>query len=327
MDLRGQTTTELKVFGKRFGQTLGNNVRERIRDPILQRRAIYALGLTGVRERAFLVKVSSQLCQVRWRDTSDFASAAEYFNASAFTADDVLDRGITRWKRPTVWARWGGAQAWLVAEVLHRLAEISLARVEQTVAAPLRSAFLHLLEGQFGQITSKSLDSTQTAIQLARERTGKLIQACLVGPALLTGSRFRRDLASFGEDLGIAFQLADDILDFLGDPARMGKPVLSDLLNGQPNIVLAHALARKDERLARDVGKWLGKGVESCPLDVGPILKALESLGSFDYACGVLGSYVRRARNALENIPDGKPKRFLMGFLQLVSTVPVNYVH
>lgn len=321
-----QLSSELRRFAEQFNPLLENFLRERIQNPILRRRVLYAVSLIGVRERAFLVRVSSQLCGVKWKRALPIALAAECFISSALTADDVLDRATTRWKKPTVWKRWGDGQAWLIAELLHALAQVSLDAVEPVVAAlPLRSAFRRLLEGQFKEFASSRICSPEETVELAMERTGGLIQACLVAPSLFAASPFRKSLSIFGENLGTALQLADDIFDFVGDPALMGKPTLGDLLNGQPNIVLAHALQQKNSLQRRQVTSWLGKGTERRPNDLIPILRALEKIGSIDYAGDLLNVYVNRAKKALEGFPEGKPKRRLKGFLQVISILPTNH--
>lgn len=285
---------------------------------------MYAVGLSGARERAFLVRVSSQLCRVRWNEVLPIALAAELFIASAFTSDDVLDCAPTRWKKATVWKRSDSHQAWLVAETLHALAQLSLSTVQPATAAPLRAAFNRLIVGQFAQIQPEDLSSTQRAIELARERTGALIQACLVAPAIMADEPLRQSLATFGINFGTAFQLVDDIRDFLGAPSRMGKPILGDILNGQPNIVLAHALRQKDSHSKQEVTRWVGKGTKLRPGDATAITEALNALGSIEYARGVVKQYINGARKALDGISEGRPKAILEGFLHLISPVPAH---
>jgi geranylgeranyl pyrophosphate synthase len=102
----------------------------------------------------------------------------------------------------------------------------------------------------------------------------------------------------------------------------MGKPVLGDILNGQPNVVLAHALRQKNSHLKREVTRWVGKGTGRRPGNVTPIIEAVKALGSIDYACDVMNRYIGRARKALDRIPEGQPRSVLEGLLQLISALP-----
>lgn len=307
-------------FANQFNPLFEHFFRKQIQNNLLLERVLYAVSLIGVRERAFLTRISCQLCGVRWSTALPIALAAECFISSALTGDDVVDRADTRWRKPTVWKRWGDDQAWLVTEMLHALAHSAIDASKHAAAADVvRSSFNRFFEGQFREIACKKTHSRKDAVELAMERTGCLIEACLVAPALIADSRFRKPLSAFGKNFGTAFQLADDIYDFLGDPAVMGKPILGDLLNGQPNIVLAHALDQEDGPSKRMLAYWLGRGVENRPKNIGPILHALEALGSIDFAYDLVRSHLERAKKALECIPLAKPKKLLEGFLQLIS--------
>lgn len=143
---------ELCRFAATFDRTYQRFLCRHIKHKTLRRRVLYAVSLIGVRERAFLTRTSAQLCGVKWSDARPIAIAAECFIATGLTADDVLDSALTRWRKPSVYARWGAGQTWLIAEVLHGLAHTALENLNPVAAAPLRSCFRRFFEGQYRDI-------------------------------------------------------------------------------------------------------------------------------------------------------------------------------
>lgn len=316
-------SAQLRTFAVEFNRTYERFLCRHIKHETLRRRTLYAVNLIGVRERAFLTRTAAQLCGVKWSDARPIAVAAECFMAGALTADDVLDSALTRWHKPSAYARWGDDQTWLIAEVLHGLAHTALENLEPVAAAPVRLSFRRCVEGQYRDILPRKTQSRREAVDLAMERTGALIQACLVAPALLGHSPYVKPLSVFGEHLGTAFQLADDIWDFVGDPRIMGKPILGDLLNGQPNIVLAHALGHKEGPDKRAVLRWYGKGTRASPGNPERIVAALTRLGSLQYAQGVVEQHLARGWDSLQDIRPCRPRRVLEAFVRLIAYLPV----
>jgi octaprenyl-diphosphate synthase len=312
--------SEFEAFGKEFNPHFSNFLEGNIKDRGLREIALYAVRQSGLRERAFLVHASTDLCGADWKQTIHLAIAAECFIASALTADDVLDRASTRGGMPAVWCRWGDGAAWLVAEMLHALAQSSAGKLTGIVARAFQRSCRVVFEGQFREtLSDPSLRSTRLALELAYKRTGYLVQVCCSGPAQICGSPLEKALAMYGKNVGTAIQLADDIYDFVGDPKMMGKPLLGDLLNAQPNIVLAHALAQGGSTAGSIVREFLGQGVTKWPPNITPVINAFKDLGSIDFGMQCVRSRTVRARNALRGIPEGAPRHLLAGFLDLVA--------
>lgn len=132
-------------------------------------------------------------------------------------------------------------------------------------------------------------------------------------------------LRTIGSNFGIALQLADDVLDFIGDEQTMGKPILHDLLNGQPNIVLAHALSGKSTAQSHLVARWLGKGTHNHPARVAPIIRALEELGSIDYGRMMVTRYLKKANEGVLEIPEGRARRLLKRIVDPALLLPIGH--
>jgi octaprenyl-diphosphate synthase len=222
---------------------------------------------------------------------------------------------------------WGDGQAWLVAEMLHALAHSAATGVHPCAEGIFRAAVRRVFEGQSQQSLAEPPWSTQQVLRLAFRRTGSLIQACVEAPALIAASGFRASLKCYGKAFGIALQIADDIYDFVGSPEVLGKPILGDLLNGQPNFLLAHALSQADSPAKEQITHSFLRGVTDSPSDPAPIVDALRELGSIDFAERLVTRYAIRGRNALKSIPEGPPRILLEGLLDLALALPEKYDH
>ncbi len=178
------------------------------------------------------------------------AVAVELVHNFSLLHDDVMDGDATRRHRPTAWSVFGTSAAILAGDALLALAMDTLVASGHPMAVRatgmLGAAVQRLLEGQsadldFERRTDVGVDA---CLAMAQAKTGALLgSACAIG-ALLGGGRPAQvlRLAQFGEDLGLAFQFADDLLGIWGDPATTGKPVHSDLRSRKKSLPVVAAL-------------------------------------------------------------------------------------
>jgi geranylgeranyl diphosphate synthase type I len=173
------------------------------------------------------------------------AVAVELVHNFSLLHDDVMDGDTTRRHRPTAWTVFGVNPAILVGDVLLTLA-IEVMAVSGGPTRLLSGAVLDLLEGQNSDMSfEERLDvSLPECLNMAAGKTGALLRsACALGAAAGGGTPAQiAHLADFGSRLGLAFQLADDLLGIWGDPAVTGKPVHSDLLNRKKSLPVVFAL-------------------------------------------------------------------------------------
>ena len=301
---------------------------------------LYAIRLTApLRERTYLLRIAADMAEVGWSVVEPFALAAEFFIISALTADDVIDGADRRSGEPSLFKLKGPARSFLVAEWLHAMANICLSQKPsiadearwREAAEEFRSAYSSLIMNQYVEsdeqgnpdVTLKEID------KLAAGRTGGLLKVCLTVPAILAGlNDLEKSLDDCGRWLGIAFQHRDDILDFISAPEVLGKPILLDLLNGQPNLVLSHALTISTDKIAREIIlKYFGAGLrDNNILEHGhdiqdDVLSAVRKSGSLAYASEVVRDYCARAQDALSGVPASRARDELHGFIDLVSNI------
>jgi geranylgeranyl diphosphate synthase type I len=178
------------------------------------------------------------------------AAAVELVHNFSLVHDDVMDGDEQRRHRPTVWSLFGVPTAILAGDVMLALAgEVLAAAPSPTVGYAVQALTATTRRLIAGQTTDLLLEnqaevSIEQCLRMEADKTGALLAcACSIGPMLADApSRIVAALAEFGEHVGIAFQLEDDLLGIWGAPQRTGKPVLSDLRSRKKSAPVVAAL-------------------------------------------------------------------------------------
>lgn len=234
-------------------------VRERLRrcldtaDGELREAAGHLLLCEGKLLRPTLVLLAAQAVghgdHATDESVIDYAAAAEMIHVASLIHDDVIDEANTRRGAPSVNSRFGNHTAVLVGDFLFASAfEILSKYAARGVLTLMTGAIARMCQGEVQQKRDAySPDVTEEAYMKRIEaKTASLLAACCEGGALLAGAgeevsaRFRM----YGTKLGLAFQIADDLLDFEGDARTMGKPAGADLLRGIVTLPLIRVLAQ-----------------------------------------------------------------------------------
>ncbi len=226
--------------------------------------------------------------------------------------DDIEDNSDTRRGRVTVWKQWGLAQGinagdgmFVIAHLaLHRLAENGApAAMVLDVLKRFDETILTICEGQFLDLSFEGSLETSEADYLAMigRKTAALIAAAAGLGAMVGGGAAEnvRALFDFGQNLGLSFQVQDDVLGIWGEPAVTGKPYAADLYQRKVSLPVIHALqhASQRETLARIYGQQQpGDG------DVAQVLAILDEAGSQSYSGRVAADYHQRAMQALDQV-------------------------
>jgi len=217
-------------------------------------------------------------------------AAVELVHMATLVHDDLLDRAALRRGSPTVWASYGELAAKASGDYLFARAFAELASVGDPAAVGvLANAALDLARGEALQRRQAFRPDTAVEEYLARcsLKTGRLFEAaCLLGGG-------RRELGDFGLALGIAFQIADDILDCVGTPGATGKAPGVDLRDGTPTLPLILA-AREDDQVRRALA---GEPLAGA-------LGRVAATGALEASRDLALEYARRARAALDGEPD-----------------------
>ena len=285
--------------------------------PDLVRHAGETISAGGKRLRPLLVFLAAGVPPPETDGLVRAAVAVELVHSASLVHDDVLDRAALRRGRPSVMAAGGREQATATGDLLfaRAFAELAGGGCEEAVRS-LSRASSALSRGELMQRADAwSADvSASRYLERCRLKTGVLFRAaCELGA--IEGGGTIEALGSFGERIGIAFQLLDDVLDVTGPPERTGKPRGTDLLDGTVTLPLILGRERDPELAALDLRgiRTPSQAVEVCErlaaTDVLPVARE-QALELVSEAKGVLPSLGRRQLEVLELVADGVVERY-----------------
>ncbi|MCH5218145.1 MAG: polyprenyl synthetase family protein [Muribaculaceae bacterium] len=212
----------------------------------------YALSSGGKRLRPGLVMMSAEsFGSEKALDASRNAAAGiEMFHNFTLLHDDVMDHSEMRRGRESVWKKWDATTAILSGDTMLTLATQLVSKVEDDKLRSVLDTFNHMAlevyEGQRLDLDFENADSVNSDIyiEMIRKKTGALLGAAGAIGAIIAGAPEKdvAAMATFGEMLGIAFQIQDDWLDTYGDSSTFGKPIGGDILNDKKTFLLVKAM-------------------------------------------------------------------------------------
>jgi geranylgeranyl diphosphate synthase type I len=210
----------------------------------------------GKRIRPLLVLLASSAAGGEWRQALPAATAVELVHNFSLIHDDIQDQSSFRRGRPTIWQRWGTAQAINAGDALFSLAQLTLLRLKEIVSLEialqasriLQDTCLSLTQGQhLDMVYQERGDLTLDAYwPMVNGKTAALFSACTHLGALVAQApqSICDSYRKFGHQLGLAFQVQDDLLGIWGDEAMTGKSSESDLLTGKKSLPILYGLSR-----------------------------------------------------------------------------------
>lgn len=214
--------------------------------------------VTGKRLRPLLVLLTAASCGASWQLALPAAAAVELIHNFSLVHDDIQDQSDLRRGRLTIWKQWGAAHAINAGDALFILAHLALLDLKEHFAPAtamkagqvINDACLALTSGQFMDMsyeTRTDLSIEQDYWPMISGKTSALLAACTQVGAILGGADEPTEDAyrSYGNFLGLAFQVQDDYLGIWGDSALTGKSVESDLVTGKKSLPVLFGLAKK----------------------------------------------------------------------------------
>ncbi|NKY84830.1 polyprenyl synthetase family protein [Nocardia veterana] len=238
------------------------------------------------------------------------AVAVELVHNFSLVHDDLMDRDATRRHRPTVWAVWGDAVAVLAGDAMLALAhEVLLDSGSPHAVAAARlvgKATQDLIRGQAADVDFEHRNDVTLAecIHMAMGKTAALLAAsAAVGGVLADAPPATvAALQSYGDNIGLAFQLVDDLLGIWGDPAVTGKPVFSDLRSRKKSLPVTWSL-ESGRPAGRALAQWLAQSGEPGENDLKAAADMVETAGGRRWARAEARRRVRAAQRALDTVP------------------------
>jgi octaprenyl-diphosphate synthase len=274
----------------------------------------------GKRIRPALLLLGTRLCGASGERAILLASVVEFIHTATLLHDDIIDEATVRRGRRSVNSRWGNDITVLLGDFLYtKSMAMALSQDNLPILRLLSDVTLRMIEGEILEIErSGNLDVTEADhVDLIRRKTADLFSACLHIGAILgqVGDEKEQALARYGLNLGICFQMVDDLLDFTAEEKTLGKPVANDLREGKvtlPMIFLLRKAGRPGIDKVRTVLADRGFGRVSRD----EIVRLARENGALDEARALAEQYAEKARRdllvfdrspyreALEILPD-----------------------
>lgn len=250
-DIRRPVADEFRQFEREFECALATD------NPLLKEVLSVILARRGKQLRPLLVLLSAGLCHGINEKTIQTAVALELMHTASLIHDDVVDGSDTRRGLPSVNARWNNKIAvlagdYLLSRVVAILAELRNVRILGIVSdmgkALSEGELLELHNREDMWITEKEY------FRIIERKTACLFAACMQAGAVSSGASMRQEtaLTCFGEELGMCFQMQDDILDY-SDSEELGKPTMGDIRDGKVTLPLLISLKRASKQEAQHI--------------------------------------------------------------------------
>ncbi|WP_310600344.1 polyprenyl synthetase family protein [Desulfobulbus sp.] len=272
-------------------------------DPLLVEVVQYSLFSGGKRIRPLLTVLCSRCCGRDDNDLYLLAAAFEYLHVATLVHDDVIDRASQRRGNATVVARFGLTAAILAGDWLHARSMHLIGRLAGPQGLEIFcAATLSMVNGEFVQLRliGDAVTKEQQYFDVIRQKTGNLIAStCALGALFAGADEVRlRALSAYGDLIGAAFQVVDDLLDFQGDPANTGKKTGNDFAEGKMTLPLLHTLARANDADRRRIEDLLAAD-RTDPTSYQGVVTLIGRYDGFASAAAVAGDLVDRALAAL----------------------------
>jgi octaprenyl-diphosphate synthase len=317
-------STPAAINGKELFELLRDDLaaieREFGRDTVSGVEAIteigeYLRGGGGKRIRPALLLLSSKLFNYEGRGAVRLGAVVEIIHTATLVHDDIIDEAKIRRGRPAANTQWGNSKCVLAGDWLYMQAfKVAVQERNFRILDTLIELTQQMVEGELLQMEKLGqLISLQEYFDLIYRKTACLFSVCMRMGGILGGaSREQEDkLGQYGRDLGMAFQIVDDVLDLTASESVLGKPVASDLREGKVTMAVIHALERSTPDETRKIETVLRDRAFN-GVTHSDILSILNRYGSVEAANACAAQYAESARNAICQFPDSEIKRALL---------------
>ncbi|MFA8341549.1 MAG: polyprenyl synthetase family protein [Rhodothermaceae bacterium] len=306
---------ELVIFDEKFKTSLRSDVK------LLNLVTNYILKQKGKRVRPILVLQAAALCGGVNDRTYIGASLVELLHTATLVHDDVVDDAEKRRGLPALNAVWKNKISILFGDyLLSRGLSISVDNKEFDFLSIMSTTVKRMAEGELLQIyKSKKLDiDTETYFKIISDKTASLLSTCCEIGAVSSSSdpEKQKAMKEYGENLGIAFQIRDDILDYIGSFNLFGKEVGGDIKDRKITLPLIYTLENSDSKTRKEILKNLKKGSKN--KKVKEIIEMVKSSGGIDYADKIAREYAQKARECLQLFDDSENKTALLELVDFV---------
>ena len=275
----------------------------------------YLFQRKGKRIRPAILLLCSKLFNYRGDAHILMAALVEFIHTASLIHDDIVDHADKRRGRDSVHSRWGAGISVLLGDYLYiKSLSLSLESQHPQIIRLLTDVSSQMIEGELTEyeMSGNLKMAEQQYLDIIHNKTASLFStACQIGGIIAEASREEQSsLFAYGHNLGMTFQIVDDLLDFRGDEKRLGKPTLSDLAEGRITLPLIYSL-NSDGNPARERLQRLLENRKSCAETKKEILGIVESTGALDYTFRRAEEYSLKAREVITQFPASSHREAL----------------
>ncbi len=305
----------IETFEKVFSQSIKSKVG------LVDLVTKYIIRQKGKRVRPILVLLSAEICGGVNEKTHRGAALVEILHTATLVHDDVVDEADTRRGIASINAVWKNKIAVLMGDYL--LAKgllLSLGHDDFRFLKITSTSVRRMSEGEIHQIQkSRQLDmDEQTYLRIIGDKTASLLSTCCeIGATSSSDDPGKhRLLREYGENVGMAFQIRDDLLDYVGRKSITGKPTGLDLSEKKLTLPLIYSFTRAPKREGKDILSMIKSGGKK--MKVNEIVEFVTRYGGLEYASSRAVQYAADAKASLAVFPDSTTKQSLIAFADFV---------
>jgi len=265
----------------------------------------YIIGSGGKRLRPMLVLLAAHACGYNGTGHITTAAIIEFIHTATLLHDDVVDESDLRRGQESAHAVWGNAASVLVGDFLYsRSFQMMVTIDSMRVMEVLSNATNTIAEGEVEQLLNLHDPevSEKSYFSVIEKKTAKLFEAaCQLGAVLAGKPGLEEPMVMFGRELGAAFQVADDVLDYTASADTLGKNIGDDLAEGKPTLPLI--LCRKN--LGLEQQSMIDESIRHGGIDrMDQILELIHSSGALQESMDVARSHSQKAKQAIAGLPE-----------------------
>ncbi len=321
--------SKLKSEAVQIDAVISDDLRS-VQNPQLFEVLEYALLSGGKRIRPLLTVLAARLCRKEKTQSREaenglykLAISFEYLHAASLLHDDVIDHADMRRGRPAANTVWGNTPVILAGDYLHSRAMLLAGTIgKEQILAQISGAAASMVESEFIQMQSAlNKDRSETSyFNVLLGKTAALISAaCETGAIYAGGEKEKREaLKLFGSNLGLAFQIVDDLLDYLGDSRKTGKAVGNDFVEGKMTLPLITALEACQDSDRQFLTNLLENTPEEREKNLSTVRDIIEKYNGFSYSRKRAQTLIEDASKGLNLFQDCPGKDILLGLGQYV---------
>lgn len=277
-------------------------------NPIISEISDYLFKKAGKRIRPALLMLCAKLFGYKGEEHILMSALVETIHTASLIHDDIIDHSDVRRGRPTVHARWGSNITVLLGDYLYiKTLNLAVESEHREIIQILTDTSAQMIDGELYEyyVSGNLLWEEKDYLDILDKKTASLFRAsCLIGGILCDISQKERDLlADYGRNLGMSFQIIDDLLDYTGDIDTLGKPILADLEEGRITLPLIYTL-NHDGKENRDRITQLIRLNKYDKEAKAEILEIVSSNGALEYTYGKAESYALKSKEIIAEFPQ-----------------------